>query len=122
MVVGATKASALRDLRRGPARVFRSCGEPNEAFEVTRRTAHGVESPSARGKPRRRSTQQRRESAKRMRLHRERKRRGLSCITVEIRNTEIAALIRSGYLPRAGCRDKGAVAAAVHDFLDTNLK
>ena len=89
---------------------------------MTRNIPNGVESPGARGKQRRRSAQQRRGSANRMRLHRERMRRGLSCITVEVRSTEIAALIRSGYLPRERWRDKSAVIAAVHDFLDTNLK
>lgn len=89
---------------------------------MTRNTTTGVESPSASGKPRRRSAEQRRAAANRMELHRERKRRGLTCITVEIRITEIAALIRSGYLPREWWRDKSAVTAALHDFLDTNLK
>jgi hypothetical protein len=57
-----------------------------------------------------------------MRLHRERKRRGLSCVTVEVRTTEIAALIRSGYLEVERHRDRCAVTAALHAYLDASLK
>jgi hypothetical protein len=94
----------------------------NEVSIVTRNSTNGVEGPSARSKPPRRSAEQRRAGAERMRLHRERKRRGLSCITVEIRNAEIASLIRSGYLPRERSRERRALVAALHLFLDTNLK
>jgi hypothetical protein len=35
-------------------------------------------------------------AAKRMRLHRERRRRGLRCLMIELRETEVDALIRGG--------------------------
>ena len=37
-------------------------------------------------------------AAARMRLHRDRRRRGLRCLTIELRETEIDALIRIGLL------------------------
>ena len=51
-------------------------------------------------------------AAQRMRLHRERRRQRLRCVTVELREAEITALIRRGHLHlstffaerhRAGC-------------------
>jgi hypothetical protein len=44
-------------------------------------------------KPMARST-----AAERMRLHRERRRLGLRCVTIELRATEIDALVRMGLL------------------------
>jgi hypothetical protein len=37
-------------------------------------------------------------AAERMRLHRERRRKGLRCLTIELRETEIDALVRNGFL------------------------
>ena len=37
-------------------------------------------------------------AAERMRLHRERRRRGLRCLVIELRETEVDALIRGGLL------------------------
>jgi hypothetical protein len=89
---------------------------------VTRNTPNGAEGPSALSKPTRLSAEQRRKGAARMALHRARKRRGLTCITIEVRDTEIASLIRSGYLPRERWRERAAVVRAIHDFLDQNLR
>jgi hypothetical protein len=36
--------------------------------------------------------------AERMRRHRERRRDGLRCVTIELRETEIDALVRNGFL------------------------
>jgi hypothetical protein len=94
----------------------------NGRSNVTRNSANSVEGPSARTKPPRRSAEQRANAAKRMRWARERRRLGLRCYTLEIRNTEIMALISGGYLRLERCRDRGAVVAALHAFLDTNLK
>jgi len=41
-------------------------------------------------------------AAERMRLHRERRRKGLRCLTIELRESEIDALVRMGLL-RAEC-------------------
>jgi hypothetical protein len=88
---------------------------------VTRNTPYGVESPNARSKPPRRSAEQRRAPAARMRLHRKRKRRGLRCITVELRNSEVLALITKGFLQRGRHDDRRALVDAVHTFLDQTL-
>ena len=37
-------------------------------------------------------------AAERMRLHRERKKSGMRCLMIELRETEIDALIRKGFL------------------------
>ena len=56
--------------------------------------------------------------AERMRRYRERRRRGLSCIRVELRRSEVDALIAQGLLAPAERQDRGALAAALHRFLD----
>ena len=43
-------------------------------------------------------TTQRSPAAERMRLHRERKKNGMRCVMIELRETEIDALIRKGFL------------------------
>jgi hypothetical protein len=59
-------------------------------------------------------------AAKRMRLYRERRRRGLSCIKVELRQNEVAGLIACGLLQPGEQQDRGALAAALHRYLDRN--
>jgi hypothetical protein len=59
-------------------------------------------------------------AAERMRRYRERRRRGLSCIKVELRRSEVDALIAHGLLQPAERQDRGALAAAFHRFLDYN--
>ena len=56
--------------------------------------------------------------AERMRRYRERRQRGLSCIRVELRRSEVDALIAQGFLAPAERQDRGALAAALHRFLD----
>jgi hypothetical protein len=58
--------------------------------------------------------------AQRMRHYRERRRRGLSCIKVQLRRTEVDALIACGLLKPAERDDRGALAAALHRYLDAN--
>jgi hypothetical protein len=41
-------------------------------------------------------------AAKRMRLHRERRRLGLRCLTIELRETEVNELIKRGFLRSEG--------------------
>jgi hypothetical protein len=59
--------------------------------------------------------------AERMRIVRERKRRGLRCVTVQIRRAEIDELIRRGYLAEAECNDVYAIREALHRHLDATL-
>jgi hypothetical protein len=51
-------------------------------------------------------------SALRMRRHRERRKDGLRCMTIELRATEIGALIRKGFLRDDACNDFRAVKSA----------
>jgi hypothetical protein len=59
-------------------------------------------------------------AAERMRRYRERRRRGLSCIKVQLRRSEVDGLIASGLLKPAERQDRGALAAALHRYLDAN--
>jgi hypothetical protein len=56
-----------------------------------------------------------------MRRHRERRRDGLQCFLVELRATEIDALIRKGLLQRETRHDRSAVLMALYGFLDQTL-
>src|SRR5262245_15550539 len=58
--------------------------------------------------------------AERMRLYRERRRRGLSCIKVQLRQSEVDALIACGLLEPADRQDRGVLAAALHRYPDAN--
>jgi hypothetical protein len=59
-------------------------------------------------------------AAEGMRLYRERRRRGLSCIKVQLRRSEVDALIACGLLEPADRQDRGVLAAALHRYLDIN--
>jgi len=59
-------------------------------------------------------------AAERMRRYRERRRRGLSCIKVQLRRSEVDALIACGLLEPADRQDRGLLAAALHRYLDNN--
>jgi hypothetical protein len=60
-------------------------------------------------------------AAERMRRHRQRRRDGLRCIMVELRETEIAALVREGLLKQESKGDSGAVQMALYAYLDRTL-
>jgi hypothetical protein len=60
-------------------------------------------------------------AAERMRLHRERRRQGLRCLMIELRETEIDALIAKGLLKPETRNDPNAVSEALYDFLDRAL-
>jgi hypothetical protein len=60
-------------------------------------------------------------AAERMRLHRERRRHGLRCLTIELRETEIEALIRKGLLKPETRNDPSAVSDALYAHLDGTL-
>lgn len=60
-------------------------------------------------------------AALRMRRHRERRRDGLRCMTIELRETEVTALIRKGLLSDDARNDLKAVKRAFYGFLDRTL-
>ena len=57
-------------------------------------------------------------AAERMRLHRERRRKGLRCLTIEIRETEIDALIGKKAVAR---NDQDAIRDALYVHLERTL-
>jgi hypothetical protein len=60
-------------------------------------------------------------AAERMRRHRERQRDGLRCLTIELRETEIDALIQKGLLTEDNRQNPEAIITALYDFLDGTL-
>jgi hypothetical protein len=56
-----------------------------------------------------------------MRLHRARKRSGLRCLTLEVREAEITALIRKGLLRPDSGQDSTAIRGAIYSLLDRHL-
>jgi hypothetical protein len=60
-------------------------------------------------------------AAERMRRHRERRREGLRCLTIELRETEIDALVHRGLLKPVTRNDPSAVSEALYAFLDRTL-
>jgi hypothetical protein len=59
-------------------------------------------------------------AAQRMRRYRERRRRGLSCIKVQLRRSEVDGLIASGLLHPDERQNRIALATALHRYLDAN--
>jgi hypothetical protein len=60
-------------------------------------------------------------AAERMRQHRERRRAGMRCLTIELRETEIDALIRKGFLKAQTRNDKSEIAEAIYAYFDREL-
>ena len=60
-------------------------------------------------------------AALRMRRHRERRRDGLRCMTIELRGVEVTALIRKGFLKEDARSDLAAARSAFYGFLDRTL-
>ena len=60
-------------------------------------------------------------AAARMSLHRRRRLAGLRCLTIELRETEVAALVRKGLLEGDEREDARALRTAMHLFLDRSL-
>ena len=61
-------------------------------------------------------------AAERMRAHRDRRRAGLRCVMVQLRETEIDRLIRKGLLEANARNDVYAVRDALHTFFDRSLR
>jgi hypothetical protein len=57
----------------------------------------------------------------RMRRHRERRRDGLRCMTIELRETEVTELIRKGLLNNDARNDLSSIKRAFYAFLDRTL-
>ena len=60
-------------------------------------------------------------AAEHMRLHRQRRKEALRCLTIELRETEVDALIRRGLLEADARNDRLAVMNALHAHLDESL-
>jgi hypothetical protein len=60
-------------------------------------------------------------AAERQRACRQRRREGLRCVTLEIRNSEVDALIRKQLLKPEIRNDLSAIIDALHCFLDQTL-
>ena len=60
-------------------------------------------------------------AAERMRRHRERRREGMRCLTVELHETEIDALVQRGLLRAETRNDQNAIADALYDHLERTL-
>jgi hypothetical protein len=60
-------------------------------------------------------------AAERMRAHRQRRRDGLRCLTIELRETEIDTLIRKGMLKADTRNDPYAIEMALYEFLERSL-
>jgi hypothetical protein len=61
-------------------------------------------------------------AAERMRLHRERKKNGMRCLMIELRETEIDALIRKGFLKADTRNDTSEIIDAIYAYFDRELK
>ena len=60
-------------------------------------------------------------AAERMRRHRERRRDGMRCMRIELRDTEVDALVREGLLKPETRSDQNAIADALYHYLERNL-
>ena len=60
-------------------------------------------------------------AAERMRAHRRRRRDGMRCLTIELRETEIDALIRKGMLKADARNDQYAIRDALYAHLELTL-
>jgi hypothetical protein len=60
-------------------------------------------------------------AAERMRRHRQRRRDGLRCLIIELRETEVDTLIRKGLLQSENREDYASVQSALYAFLDDAL-
>jgi len=60
-------------------------------------------------------------AAERMRRHRERRRDGLRCVTIELRDSEIDTLARMGLLRPEMRNDANAISEALYAYFDRTL-
>ena len=60
-------------------------------------------------------------SAERMRTHRQRIRRGLKCLSIELRISEIKELTKRGFVAEASAKSTQEIRKGLYAFLDHNL-
>jgi len=60
-------------------------------------------------------------AAERMRRYRERRREGLRCLIIELRETEIDALARNGFLKADARNDPYSIEMALYEFFERTL-
>ena len=60
-------------------------------------------------------------AAQRMRAHRKRRKAGLRCLTIELRETEVTELVRRKLLEADARHDKNAIRMALYRHLDGTL-
>jgi hypothetical protein len=60
-------------------------------------------------------------AAERMRRHRERRREGLRCLMIELRETEIDVLVQKGLLKADGRNNSRVVREALYRYFDSTL-
>jgi hypothetical protein len=60
-------------------------------------------------------------AAERMRRHRERRREGFHCLWIELHETELDALVRSGLLESTSRDNENAIADALYGHLERTL-
>ena len=61
-------------------------------------------------------------AAERMRRHRQRQRKGLRCLRIELHEMEIDELIRKGLLRSETRNDRSAIVSALYAFFDHTLR
>jgi hypothetical protein len=60
-------------------------------------------------------------AAERMRLHRERKKSGMRCVRLELRETEISALVEKGFLKPDARNETSQITDALYAYFDREL-
>jgi hypothetical protein len=60
-------------------------------------------------------------AAERMRRHRRRRRKGLRCLLVELRETEIDTLVKKGLLKADARNNTRAIREALYQYFDSTL-
>ena len=60
-------------------------------------------------------------AAERMRVHRERRRDGIRCLTILLGETEIDALVKKGFLKPEARNDTVDINEALYSYLDSEL-
>jgi hypothetical protein len=101
------KRSRIIDTR---IKTFATFEETDMTLDASPQETEFNEEPSARSP-----------AVERMRLHRQRRRLGLRCIVIELRETEVDELVRRGLLTEDARDDRFALRKAVHSHLDQTL-
>ena len=68
------------------------------------------------------SQQSKSSGSERMKISRERRRKGLRCVTLQIRESEVDALIHLGHLQSVARNDVKAIQSAMYAYLDQTLR